>query len=292
MVATTTRRALDQQAWMITVLLLVDSLHFVFARLLVPYISPTISAFYVQGVSTVVIGIYAIATGQLQWSILRRHFWFFVAIGTLIGVSTNISYTAFVFVDPGTAALLGQISIIFGLGFGFFWLQERMTLRQWLGALVAITGSAIIAFQPGGDYLRWGALMILGSALLYSLHTAIVKRYGGEIDFINFFFFRIFITTVILGIGAAARGVLTWPAVNGWPIVLLAAAVDVILSRVLYYVALRRLRLNTHTILLTLSPVVTILWSLLLFDTLPGLQQLLGGAAVLTGVLLVTWPRR
>jgi drug/metabolite transporter (DMT)-like permease len=38
--------------------------------------------------------------------------------------------------------------------------------------------------------------------------------------------------------------------------------------------------------------VATILWSFLLFRTLPGLQQLIGGLAVMVGVLVVTWQQR
>jgi drug/metabolite transporter (DMT)-like permease len=165
-------------------------------------------------------------------------------------------------------------------------------MRQWIGSAVAIVGSVAIAFQPGSDLLRFGSLLILGGTLMYALHTALVKRYGGQIDFINFFFFRVFGTTAVLFFVAAGRGVLVWPQAAAWPIVILTAVVDIIISRVLFYVALRRLNMSIHTILLTLSPVATILWSWWLFDALPGPQQLLGGAAVLAGVLVVTWPRR
>lgn len=285
-------RVLDQKAWLLVVMLLIDSLHFVFARLLLPYISPDISALYVQAVGTFFFGAYALVTGQLNWGVLRRHFWFFLAIGLLIGISTNMTYTAIAYIDPGTASLLAKVSIVFSLAFGYFWLHERFTTMQWIGAGVAILGSLAIAYQPGGNVLQFGAILILVASLMYALHTAIVKRYGNSIDFINFFFFRVFATTAVLFVVAAGRGVLVGPPANAWPIVVITALVDIIISRVLYYVALRRLDMNIFTILLTLSPVVTIVWSLLLFDTLPGLQQFAGGAAVLAGVMVVTWPRK
>jgi drug/metabolite transporter (DMT)-like permease len=285
-------RALAQNnlLWL-TILVLVESLHFVFARLLSLVISPDISAMYVQAVGTLLFGSYALATGKLDWRIFRRHWLFFLSIALLIGVSTNMSYRAITVVDPGTASMLGKVSIIFSLGFGFFWLKERLTLSQWIGAGISIIGSFVIAFQPG-DFLQWGALLILGGTLMYALHTAIVKRFGGQMDFVNFFFFRILTTTAILFVIAAGRGVLAWPTLAGWGIVSLTAVMDVIISRLLFYVALRRMTMNIHTIVLTLSPVATILWSLLLFDTLPGLQQVIGGGAVLLGVLIVTWPGR
>jgi drug/metabolite transporter (DMT)-like permease len=49
--------------------------------------------------------------------------------------------------------------------------------------------------------------------------------------------------------------------------------------------------MSIHTIVLTISPVATVLWSLLLFDTMPTPQQLLGGTAVILGVLIVTTHR-
>lgn len=290
--STGARRVADNGALMITLLLLVDSLHFVFARLLLPYISPDVSAMYVQGVGTLVFGAYALTSGQIDWRVLQRHMWFFLAIGALIGVSTNMSYTAIAFVDPGTASLLGKVSTVFSLGFGLLWLRERLTWRQGIGALVAILGSFVIAFQPNSDLLRFGSLMILAGTIMYALHTAIVKRYGGQIDFLNFFFFRIFSTTAVLFFIAAGRRVLVWPHADAWVIILSTALVDIVISRVLFYVALRRFKMSIHTILLTLSPVATILWSWLLFASLPSGKQLIGGMAVLAGVMVVTWPRR
>ncbi len=281
----------DNGVLLISVLLVVDSLHYVFARLLLPAVSPNISAMYVQGIGALLVGAYALATGQLDWRVLRRHLWFFLVVGALIAVSTNLGYIAIRYIDPGTASLLGKISTLFGIGFGLIWLRERLTTRQWLGALVAIVGSFTIAFQPG-DYLQLGSLMILVSTLLYALHTAVVKRYGQTIDFVNFFFFRLFCTTVLLLVWAVGANALIWPASNAWLILALTAVVDVIISRVLYYVALRRLQMSIHSLILTLSPAITILWSYQLFNQLPTAQQLIGGAAVLVGVMIVLYRKR
>ncbi len=289
--ATPAKSTTNHSVLLISVLLLVDSLHFVFARLLLPHISPNISAMYVQGIGALLIAGYALATGQLDWQVLRRHVWFFLAIGVLIAVSTNLGYIAVQYVDAGTASMLGKISTLFGIGFGLLWLGERLTNLQWIGAVIAIVGSFTIAFQPG-DYLQLGSFMILAATLLYALHTAIVKRYGGGIDFINFFFFRLFCTTVLLLLWGVVADALIWPAVNVWLLLLLVAVVDVIISRVLYYVALRRLHMSIHSLILTLSPAMTILWSYQLFGQWPTTQQLIGGAAVSVGVMIVLYQKR
>ena len=82
-------------------------------------------------------------------------------------------------------------------------------------------------------------------------------------------------------------GDLTWPSKAAWPYILLAGTVDVAISRYLYYFSLRRVRLTVLTIILTLSPVVAILWSVFLFKSRLSIQQILGGVIVLAGVLIV-----
>jgi drug/metabolite transporter (DMT)-like permease len=276
---------------LIIALLCVDSLHFVFARLLLPYISPGVSAMYVLGIGTLEVGLFGLAQRRLHLSTLKKHLWFFLALGFLVAISTSINYQAVAFIDPGTASLLSETSILFGLAFGLFWLRDRLTRPQIVGALVALVGVFIITFQPG-DYLRLGSLLVLASALLYAAHAAIAKRYGGEIEFLDFFFFRLLSTTAFLLLLAVGRGALAWPGLTAWGLLALVGSVDAVVSRALYYLALRRLKMSMHSIVLTLSPAAAILWSLLLFDTLPTLQQFLGGIAVLLGVLMVTVNRK
>ena len=286
-----TKSTTNQSVLFVTVLLFFDSLHYVFGRELHLYISPNVSAMYVMIISTAEIAIYALVTRQLDWRVLRRHLWFFLAIGFLIGVATNLGYTALGFVDPGTASMLGKIGTIFTIGFGMVWLRERFTPMQWLGALIAIVGSFVIAYQPG-NYLQIGSLLILLETLLYALHTALVKRYGGDIDFVNFFFFRLLSTATILFVIAVGTNSLAWPSGSAWRWLLVTATVDVVISRIFYYVALRRLNMSVHTLILTLSPAITVLWSLWLFHTLPTVQQLSGGAAILLGVMIVLYQQR
>jgi drug/metabolite transporter (DMT)-like permease len=272
---------------LVVALLVVDSLHFVFARLVLSHISPGVSAMYVLAIGTVQVGVFGLMRGRLHFDVLRKHLWVFLVMGFLVATSTNINYEAVAFIDPGTASLLAETYILFGLGFGLFWLRDRLNRSQIGGVLVAMVGVFIISFQPG-DYLRIGSLLVLGSAFLYAVHAAIAKRYGGGIEFLDFFFFRLLCTTGFLLLFALGRRAIVWPSATTWLLLALVGTVDVVVSRTLYYVALRRLKISVHSIVLTLSPVAAILWALLLFGTFPTPQQFLGGSAVMLGVLIVT----
>jgi drug/metabolite transporter (DMT)-like permease len=271
-------------------LLLVDSLHLVFARSFVPYFEPVISATLVLGVGTVLIGIYGLWRGELHLASLRRHFWFYLSVGFLVGASTAMSYSAVAFIDTGTASMLAKTSTLFSIVIGLWWLREQLHRLQIVGALLALAGVMLITFQPG-DIFRWGALLILGSSLMYAYHAALVKRYGAQMGFIDFFFFRLLFTTLTLGVIALMRPWTVNAPPTIWLLILVAGTVDIVISRTLYYLALRRLPMSLHAIILTISPVVTLGWALLFFGTFPNPLQLIGGATVIAGVALAAYFR-
>lgn len=267
-------------------LLIVDSLHYVFARMLIPHLPPSVSAFFVLLVSTIEVGIYGIATGRLRFESFRKNIWFFLGIGLLVAVSTNLNYAAVRFIDPGTAALLGKTGKIWSLGLGLFWLREKLTRLQVLGAALAISGIFVLSYQAG-EYTKVGTIMILASTFMYAIHTGMTKKYGAEMDFINFFFFRLLITSSFLFVITSVTRMITWPSLTAWGYLLLVGTIDVTLSRAVFYLALRRLDLSIHTVVLTLSPVVAVLWTIVFFAIYPSPRRLIGGAIVILGVLIV-----
>jgi drug/metabolite transporter (DMT)-like permease len=283
-------RLIDRKAPLIGALVIIDSVHFVFARLLLPHISPSVSVFYIMAIGTLQVGLYGVFCRRIHFRTLFNNFWFFLSIAALVGVSTIINYEAVAFVDAGTASILAKASILMSVGLGIFWLRERLTRFQSLGAVLALTGVLVISFQPG-DYIRLGSLLILLSAFMYALHTAIVKRYGEKMDFLEFFFFRLFSTTALLFFIAVGRGALVWPDPVTWALLVMTGTVDVVISRALFYYVLRRMTMSIHSIVLTLSPVVAILLAFLLFDTMPTAQQFMGGFGVIVGVFMVTLRR-
>ena len=277
---------LENTPLVMTTLLILDSLHLVFARLLLPYFPPTTSSLYVMAIATVEVALILKIWGNIHLEVLRRKLWFFLSIGFLVGSSTILTFMAVAFIDPGTGSLLLKSSIVFSVGLGVVWLRERLVSIQAIGGIIAIAGVVIITFQPG-DYLRFGSLIILVAAFMYALHNALFKRFGGGMSLPDFFLFRLGGTTAFLLLVVIARNEFYMPTSwQAWTILFLTGTVNIVLSRGLYYLTLKRLNLSLHAIILTLSPVVTIGWTVLLFGVWPTLQQVIGGTAVIVGVMM------
>ena len=90
-------------------LLLVDSLYYIFARLLLPLVPPVAGAMYMLALGAFQIAV--LLRGRIDWGVLRRHRWLFLTVGLLVGVNTNMGFVAVKYVDPGTASLLSRTSI-------------------------------------------------------------------------------------------------------------------------------------------------------------------------------------
>ncbi|MCL4263394.1 MAG: DMT family transporter [Anaerolineae bacterium] len=277
----------------LAILLLVDSLHFVFARLLLPYLPPITSAFLVLAIATVETAVFLGWRRAIDLSVLWQHGRFFAVVGLLVATATTLSYSSVRFIDPAAASLLAQTSTLFALGLSILWLGERLTRPEVMGTGVAVLGVFIVTFQSGGgNNLLIGSAVVLLSAFIYALHTAVVKRWGQDIEFSNFFLFRVAGTTFFLLFFVLVQGEWQTPPPQAWVYLLLAGTFDVVISRVLYYLALRRLQMSYHAIILTLSPVVAVMWSFALFGTIPTVQGVVGGTAVIIGVIIVTLGRR
>jgi arylsulfatase len=84
---------------LILLLVNIDSFHFIFAKLLLPHISPYVSVFYVMAIAVLQVGLYGWIRGRIHFRTLLRNRWFFISIGALVGVSTIINYEAVAFID-------------------------------------------------------------------------------------------------------------------------------------------------------------------------------------------------
>ncbi len=265
-----------------------DSLHFVFGRLLLPLVPPAVSSFFIMFIAAVVwTGVMA-ARREIKLVVLRDHLPFFGLLGFLLALDLVLGYASVEFVDPGTAALLARSSTLFSIGLGVFWLKERLNRAMILGTAVALVGVVIISFQPG-DFFRIGSLLILVASFAYALHAAVVKRYGEGLDIGNFFLFRLWATVPFaLGMALLSGEWVVPVAGEAWLWLLVTAVVNVVISRIVYYAVLRLVTVSYHAIVLMLSTVLTVLWSWALFGVWPTWASLVGGTAVVMGVIIVT----
>ncbi|MFV3017089.1 EamA family transporter [Pseudomonas sp. KHB2.9] len=107
-------------------------------------------------------------------------FHYVAAYGLIFGLGMwgVINYGIQVGVSPGIASLIIQLSVFFSMGWGYVLFQEKIRRAQVLGAVLAVTGLAGNIATQHGDHALLGILLIVFSALAWSVGNVIIKQSG------------------------------------------------------------------------------------------------------------------
>ncbi|HXF62505.1 MAG TPA: DMT family transporter [Caldilineaceae bacterium] len=203
------------------------------------------------------------------------HFGFYIAslAYTSIAHSLAITYTAPIFV-----AL-----------FSWFFLQEGLDRRKWLGTLVAVAGIAVLAgFEPAFTRrMVVGDLLALGSAICFGLYSVAGRsqrhRYG-LFAYAGTVYMLAGLWLLPLALWRFSPGGYTLPAVAS---VLALGLLPLGLGHTLYNAALRRAPATYANLIATQEVTGGILLGVLLLGEMPSLNSLVGAAITLLGIALV-----
>jgi O-acetylserine/cysteine efflux transporter len=95
-----------------------------------------------------------------------------------LGMWGVINYGIQVGVSPGIASLIIQLSVFFTMGWGALLFKEKLRGAQLLGALLALVGlGGIISIQQG-EHAILGVMLIVLSAIAWSIGNVIIKTSG------------------------------------------------------------------------------------------------------------------
>lgn len=198
------------------------------------------------------------------------------------------------FLSATTDALLLNLVPLLVLAAGSIWLKELPTPLQLGGVIIGVLGgflffsSGLAAREPLGLVIV--AVGLLGNAAYGLLGRALARE--GHVDTLS-------LTAIPLALGSLLllpfalliEG--TPPFVpQAWVLVLLLAAVNTALAYVLYNHALKVLAAFEVSVILSITPFITALWSWFLLGE--GLQriQMIGMVVMIVGVALVQGRRR
>lgn len=95
-----------------------------------------------------------------------------------LGMWGIINYGIQVGVHPGGASLLIQLSAFFTMAWGAVLFKERLRATQLLGALIAFVGLVGIILSQGGGDATFGLVLVVLSAVSWSIGNVIIKLSG------------------------------------------------------------------------------------------------------------------
>ena len=202
------------------------------------------------------------------------------------GAGAILYFTEIDLTNPALVSFFGRLRTVYIVVLGVILLHERLNGREWIGAVVTVLGTLIIAYR-GGSVLVTVFLISLVENLLMATSTVMAKYAVRHIPPFALAGYRGVLVSCAILIYALITGQWQPVAWRTLTIVAVGALAGPFLGYVMNYAALARVDAGKVAIVGAVQPVFVTLYTLLLFGDLPTAQQVLGGLLAIAGVILV-----
>ena len=270
--------------------------NFVIGRAVSGNISPFTLAFLRWCIAFILFLPIAYNSFKRDWRSLKAH-WPIVLILALTGVATfnTLVYIGLHDTTSINASLMNSSTPILIYILSFFFLKERLTKFQLLGTALSLSG--VLFILSGGSFaslldfsFNKGDLIVLIAVCCWSIYSLLLKQYAGRLPVQSTFLSTIFLGTVML-LPFYIYETLTLTEPIQWHFSTIAAILYVgafasIVAFLSWNSGVVQLGANKASIYLNFIPVFSTIFAVLFLGEQIHSFQLIGGVAVVAGVLL------
>ena len=221
---------------------------------------------------------------------IRSSYGAVIALVLLNAAGGLLYFTEIDLTNPALVAFFGRLRTAYIVLLGILVLKERLNRQEWMGTGIVILGTLIIAYK-GGVTLSVVFLLALLENLLMAASTMAAKFAVKQIPPLVLAAYRGTLVSMIILVYALATG--QWQPISGGTLAVIAggALVGPFIGYVLNYASLARIDAGKVAIVAATQPLFVTGYTALLFGDWPTLQQALGGALTIVGVILVFYAR-
>jgi drug/metabolite transporter (DMT)-like permease len=164
---------------------------------------------------------------------------------------------------------------------------EALTIRGLAAAGLAMTGAALTAGSVGGRTSGWGVFLALSASLLYATFIVLVSRFAAGIAPGTAARHVAQLSALVFVIFAAGRGESVVPSTPAaWGAVLSIAVVSTVVAHQAFLAGLARIGPARAAVASSLEMVVTVALAVIFLGEVISARQCLGGALILSAVVL------
>lgn len=201
-------------------------------------------------------------------------------------------------IQPGLAGILNGTAPIWAFIISALFLRQPMTTRKIFGLSLGIMG-VIIIFWPlidfdGVSMNLLGMLSVLLMAISYAIGATLNQRLLSgpiKIDFFANIYHQCCSSLLFLLVVSSMFE--SWPEMRSWlnlNVILASIYLGVFSTAIawmIYYHLIRQWDAVRASAVMYIVPVMALVWDFLFFDNQPGVSEVVGIAAILTGVILI-----
>lgn len=208
--------------------------------------------------------------------------------GVLYTLQSLSFFSAVQYISTSMAALLLYTFPVFVAVLSYVVDKEALGRKTVAAMLLSLLGLALVLGLSFADIKPLGVMLALAAALFYSVYIIVGNRVvKGVSPYVTSGYISLFAAGSTYLIAQKDGGVQLAFLGEGWWALAGIVVFSTVVAINFFFRGLQLIGSTKASVLSTLEPVVTIVCSALLFGESFGLLQLLGGAAVLAGAVLI-----
>jgi drug/metabolite transporter (DMT)-like permease len=218
----------------------------------------------------------------------RRHA---TVLGLLYGVAQILQTAGLAHTAASVSGFITGMYVVATPVFAALLLRTRITAMTWGAVALATAGLGVLTLE--GFSVGYGEALTLVAAMLYALHIVGLGAWSRPQEAIGMSIVQIIVIAVICLIASAPGGIVLPDNPRDWLSVLYMAAFAGAFALVAQTWAQAHMAATRCAIIMSMEPVFAALFAVLFGGESPTLRMLVGGAMVLTAMLIVELlPRR
>lgn len=186
---------------------------------------------------------------------------------------------------PLTSFLM-KAQTFFSLLLGVIFLGERLNKGESIGIVITIAGGVIVAYQTNMSLLI-GTFTALSAAFCYSFLSFIVKKKAQDLNMLAVATYRTLGVSIVVMIYLLVTGTFSMPTPGQILFMTFGGITGAYIAKACQFHSIKLLDVSRTTAVMPMESLFVIILSYFLFDDLPSFYKLIGGTAIIIGVVFM-----
>lgn len=213
-----------------------------------------------------------------------------VTCGFFLFIASNLQQFGIKYTTVGKAGFLTAMYIVLVPILGIF-LHKKTGIKLWIGVVIAVIGLYLLCMTEGNLSFQKGDLLVLGSALGFSIQILSVDHYAPMVDSLKLSWLQYVVCGMLSAVGMF---VYEQPNVANilaaWLPILYAGALSTGVAYTLQIVGQKGLNPTLASLIMSLESVISLIAGWLLLHQRLSNRELLGCAVMFVAIILVQLP--
>lgn len=186
---------------------------------------------------------------------------------------------------PLTSFLM-KAQVLFSLFLGVVFLGERLKKGELIGIVITVAGGVVVAYQREFSLIL-GTATALAAAFFYSFLAFLIKRIAQNLNMLTVANLRALGVALVMFSYLMATGRFVSPRPIDVVYMALGGLTGAYIAKASQFQSIKLLDISRSTAVMPMESLFVVLFSWMFFNDLPSVPKLLGGAAIIVGVVFL-----